>query len=301
MTADCKIDNRSKNVSISASQLALASADSLSTFHPTFTVSMFKFLGRHLKFLKRSSRRSEHCHVVVESDSVSFLPKEIPVVETQNVRDVQPDNNIPLIRFSKSDAINEVLKHLPCKAAQVPTAKILGAFREFEDAYNTQSQQRKTAALNKLLQCLPFQSDKLDHELHRALRSLQSAFTTASVTRRDPDSLLPRKNDFSDVPPPNRSQPNSRPTTKSVFAIVNKSVDPNEVIKNVRAVHDDSILSTHIHPNKHDQRTKIIINFKTSEIANRVVEKGWTTHPGANKMYFKLQLNKGFIYNHKPC
>lgn len=266
---------------------------------------MFKYFGRHLKFLNRSSRRSEQCHVVGFNDSVSFLPSEIPVVETQNVRAVQPDTpiqpDIPLIRFSKSDAINEVLKHLPCKAAQVPTAKILGAFREFEDAYNTQSQQRKTVAINRLLQCLPFQSDKLDHELHRALRSFQSAFTTASVARRDPDSLLARGKSFSDVPPPNRSQPNSRLTSKSVFAIVNKSVDPNEVIKNVRAVHDDSILSTNIYPNKHDQRTKIFINFKTSETANRVAEKSWSTHPGANKIYFRLQLHKGLIYGHKPC
>ena len=249
---------------------------------------MFKLFERHIGFFKRFSRKR---HVV----EASIVPDETSegntlCVPIPDALAVQPDIGIPLVRFSKSDAINQVLQHLPCKAASVPTAKILGAFREFEDAYNTQSQQRKTAAIKRLLQCLPFNGDKLDDELLSALRSFQKAFATASIAnRRDGNNLYYRGKAFPDVPPTCRPQPNSPSTIKSVFAIVNKSVNPDEVIKKVRSVHHASILSTSIHPIKHDQRIKIFINFKTSDTADKVVKDGWSTQSSANKIYFKLQ------------
>lgn len=254
---------------------------------------IFKKLLAHGKGVVRKLRvsknsKSPESETAVDSPHQSLpdtksLPNEVTHLEdgapTLQTKNASLPKAIPLVKFPKADAIDLVLKNLPCKANHVPNQKILNAFREFEDAYESTSHTRQTAALTKLLQCLPFQSDLLNQNLQSALRALQSAYQNNHHQPRD--ARAP------DVPPRSGLEPNkpNKTLTKSVFAIVDQSINLRNIVEKIGMEY--RVVSTHITP-AHRGKSKIFMNFTTAEAAEMVVQRSWSSTDG-RLIQFRLQ------------
>ena len=176
------------------------------------------------KLLKRFRKRKELPSVSTIKSEAEPQSQPLPPTSSNIVSNLPPSlssdvristnlsKSVPLLMFPGPMAIDKVLANLPCKAVEIPNQNVRNALREFEDAYVTKNQQRRTTARAKLLASLPFESDSLNENLKSALKELHDALgKTPTPTQNETLKVAtPLRNQTS--APPSMSQPNSKST-----------------------------------------------------------------------------------------
>lgn len=203
------------------------------------------------KLLKRFRKRKELPSVSTIKSEAEPQSQPLPPTLSNIVSNLPPSlssdvristnlsKSVPLLMFPGPMAIDKVLANLPCKAVEIPNQNVRNALREFEDAYVTKNQQRRTTARAKLLASLPFESDSLNENLKSALKELHDALgknPTPTQNETLKVAKAPLRNQTS--APPSMSQPNS----KSTHSTSEKVHTP--IVRNPEKSDSDSTLFT---------------------------------------------------------
>lgn len=221
-------------------------------------------------------------------------PSNIEATNPPAIAPCEARKSIPLMKSPKLEAIDNLIARLPCKAVEIPTQLVRNALREFEDAYVTNSQRRKETALCKLLACLPLESKILNEEVKSALEEMQIAFSERMMTMQKRSTKIQapppktRRSPSNDFQHPPKLQSNGRKTSKSVVALINNTIDVDNIIDYFRTKIGENLVSFN-KIEKHNKKTILYINCMSVESANTIVGK-WNV--SGFVVNFRLQPNK---------